>query len=145
MSTRTDNILCTEEHQDSSNICGLMAKTSKQGPSKVQTFFSVGGEVLQKPQGQPQQKNAPNPQQEPLWKADTNICKTSLRCSSRSCWEDSKSEGGTGGSILPSKVGKPAHGKKMLSIFLFLNSCCAEHNICPKAATSRKPISTSKA
>lgn len=82
VSRRTDNILCTEEHQDSSNFCGLMGKTSKQGPNKVQTFFSVGGEVLQEPQGHHEQKSAPNPQQGPLRKADINICKTSLRCSS---------------------------------------------------------------
>lgn len=145
MRRRTDNILCTGEHQVSSNICGLMGNTSKQGPSKVQTFFSVGGEVLQEPQGHPEQKNASNPQQGPLQKADTNICKTSLRCSSRYCCEDSKSERDTKGEILPNKVGISAPSKKILSIFLFLNSCCAGHHVCPKAATSRKPISTSKA
>lgn len=47
--------------------------------------------------------------------------------------------------MLPSKVEISASGKKILSIFLFLNSCCAEHNVCPKAAVSRKPIRTSKA
>lgn len=145
VSRRTDNILCTGEHQVSSIICGLMGNTSKQGPSKVQMFFSMGGEVLQEPQGHPERKNAANPQQGPLWKADTNICKTSLRCSSHYCCEDSKSKGGTRGEILPSKVGIPAPGKKKLSIFLFLNSCCAGHDVCPKAAASRKPIGTSKA
>lgn len=119
MSRRTDNILCTGEHQVSSIICGLMGNTSKQGASKVQMFFSMGGEVLQEPQSHPEQKNAANPQQGPLWKANTNICKTSLRCSSRYCCEDSKSEGGTRGEILPSKVGILAPGKKNIEHFSF--------------------------
>lgn len=54
VSRRTENILCTGEHQVSSNICGLMGKTWKQGSSKVQILFSGGGEVLQEPQGQSQ-------------------------------------------------------------------------------------------
>lgn len=118
-SEQKDSILRTAEHQVSSTICGLMGNTSKQAPSNVQTSFSMAGEVLQNPWGHLEQKNAPNTQQGLLQKGVTSICKACLRCSIGYCCEDSKSQGGMRGEILPSQVGIHAHGKKKIEQFSF--------------------------
>lgn len=128
--SRTDNALCTGEHQVSSSVCGL-GKTSKQGPSKVQTFFSMGGAVLQEPKGHPKQKMLQIPNKghygrqiptsaKHLWDAPAITAVRIQRV--KEVLEDRLSQARLGSLLL---------AKKNLSIFLFLNSCCAEHNVCP--------------
>lgn len=121
-------------------------KHIKAGTQQRSNIFQCGRRGSAEPMGSSRAKNAPNAQQGLLQKGVTSICKASLRCSIGYCCEDSKSQGGTRGEILPSQVGIHAHGKKkILSSFPFLNSCCAGHDIWPKAAASRKQIDTSKA
>lgn len=144
-SRRRDSILQTGERQVSSTTCGLTGKTSKQGLSNVQTSFSVGGEVLQNPRGHLEQKM--------LQILSTGRYRRGLPASATHLWDvpsvtavrTQRAEKVRGERSSQVWLGSTLKTKKALSSFPFLNSCRAGHDIWPKAAASRKQISTSKA